>query len=101
MLASEGIGIGALLDFGVFVSQGGIADTGEVAGLIDEAADGGGEDLMAALESHGAFGEGDAGIAAQLTIDIEEQGDVAVDGDGEGIDLDGRNPGGFVLVFGG
>src|ERR1019366_3912195 len=41
--------------------------------LIDQAAERGGEDLAAALEAHGAFGQGDAWIAAQLAVDIEEQ----------------------------
>src|ERR1022692_1971644 len=56
MLPAEGIRIRALLDLAVFVGQRRVADAAEVAGLIDQAAERGGEDLAAALEAHGAFG---------------------------------------------
>src|ERR1017187_2728696 len=100
MLPAEGIRIRALLDLTVFVGQRLVADAAEVASLIDQAAERGGEDLAAALEAHGAFGQGDAWIAAQLAVDIEEQGHVAVHRDGEGIDADGRDPLGLVLLLG-
>ena len=73
MLAAEGIRVGALLDLAVFVGQRRVAHAAEVAGLIDDAAERGGENLAAALEAHGAFGEGDARIAAQLGIDLSSR----------------------------
>src|ERR1700691_210724 len=100
MLAAEGIRIRAFLYLAILIGRGRVADAAEVASLIDEAAERGGEDLAAALEAHGAFGQGDAWIVAQLAIDVQEQRHVAVHRDGEWIDAEGRDPGGLVLLFG-
>src|SRR5207302_1628930 len=86
----------AFLDFAVLVAERGEAGAGEVASLVDDAAGAGGEHLVASLEMHGSFREGNGGIAAQLGVDGEESGELTVDGDGEGINDDGRDPGGLV-----
>ena len=100
MLAAEGIRIRALLDLIALEAVGFESGAAGGAGLIDDAADGRDEDLPAAVEDHGRLRERDAGGAAQFFIDGGEQRELFFDADREGIDLAGRDPGGFVLGFG-
>src|SRR5579871_4197415 len=69
ILAAEGVGVGAPLDFAILVAERGKTGAGRVARLIDEAAEGGSEDLAAAFEVHGGFRQADGGVAAQFGID--------------------------------
>ncbi len=52
------------------------------------------------MKDHGSLRQRDAGSAAQLVVDGGEQCELFFDADREGIDLAGRDPGGFVLRFG-
>ena len=92
VLAAEGVRVRALLDFVVLVAEGREAGAGEVAGLVDDAAEGRDENLAAALEMHRAFGQGDGRIAAQLRVDGEQGGELPVDGDGERVDVAWARP---------
>jgi hypothetical protein len=100
VLAAEGIGIGALLDLVALEAVGFESGAAGGAGLIDDAADGGDEDLPAAMEDHRCLRERHAGGAAQFFVDGGEQRELFFHADREGIDLAGRDPSGFVLRFG-
>ena len=100
VLAAEGIRIRALLDLIVLEAVGFESGAAGGAGLIDDATDGRDEDLAAAVKDHGSLRECYAGSSAQFVVDRGEEGELFFDADREGIDLAGRDPGGFVLRFG-
>ena len=49
---------------------------------------------------HRGFGEVDAGIALQLGIHGQQNGEIPIGGNGERVDGDGRHPGGLEAVLG-
>ena len=100
MLAAERIRIGALLDLISAEAVGFESGAAGGAGLIDHAAERGDEDLPLAVEDHAGLRQRDARIAAQFCVDGEQQRELFFHADREWIDPAGRDPGGFVLVFG-
>src|SRR5271157_1320559 len=68
VLAADGVGERALLDFAVLVAESGEARAAGGAGLIDQAAESGSEDLPLPYKAHGGFRQADGGIAAQLGV---------------------------------
>ncbi len=98
MLSAEGVWVGSLLDLIILVTHGDESGAGDVAGLIDEAADGRREYLAAAREAHGRLGQRYARAPAQLLIDSQQQGQILVHGNGKRIDAAGRHPVGYVTI---
>ena len=99
ILAAEGIRVGALLNLAVLVAERGDARAGEVAGLIDDAADGGNEDLARAGEMHLRLGKANARREAEDGVGCQERGELAIHRHGERIDPDGRHPHRLVLFL--
>ena len=99
VLPAERIGIGAPLDLAILVAEGRKTGARQAAGLIDETPQGGCEDLPPPLEVHRSFRQADPRLAAQFRVHRQQNPQVAVHGNGERIDLERRDPGGFVLLL--